>query len=419
MSLINFKKKQKRRVENVLSDIQVNVKNLKMTLKDSSRNLAKFKVPIKGAPILSLRSSFKEFSSALKMTESISEMQIINRKSLDEKHLVGALTERQQTSLRPTIKQGPLFQKRAMSSFRPTSASRPVDANIFQDDINENVSSNLIPRMIHKTKLLCNEGQVIGPLRAKDSLVRLTPVFKAKFKENLRERPQTTLRAKPVEDFDENVSVTVKSLARAKTQFSDRIKRTIPCLSFHAPPITEATDKKCRSMAQRLILYFHANGEDLANLIDLLSGMSKSLNTNVVAMEYPGYSLYKGEPSEEQILEDAEGVFYFITKKLGIHSYNIVVVGRSLGSGPAVHLASKFNFGGLLLVSPFTSIKAVARNKVGGLISHCIKERFDNLSKMDQIQSKLKIVHGKLDDLVPLEQSRQLAGNHESLRTVR
>ena len=57
-------------------------------------------------------------------------------------------------------------------------------------------------------------------------------------------------------------------------------------------------------------------------------------------------------------------------------------MGRSLGSGPAVQIASKFQPGGLILMSGYTSIKSVANNKVG-FLSFLLAEQFNNLDKMD------------------------------------
>lgn len=51
-------------------------------------------------------------------------------------------------------------------------------------------------------------------------------------------------------------------------------------------------------------------------------------------------------------------------------------MGRSIGSGPATYLASKFDVGCLVLVSPFTSIRGVVEHLVGKFASLLVKERF-------------------------------------------
>ena len=57
-------------------------------------------------------------------------------------------------------------------------------------------------------------------------------------------------------------------------------------------------------------------------------------------IEYPGYSIYKGETSEESILADIEPVWNFVVNILKFERQDLLVMGRSIGSGPATHFAS-------------------------------------------------------------------------------
>jgi hypothetical protein len=50
-------------------------------------------------------------------------------------------------------------------------------------------------------------------------------------------------------------------------------------------------------------------------------------------MEYPGYGLYPGKPSEEAILADASYIYQYLTKHSGIEEKNIIIFGRSIGTG--------------------------------------------------------------------------------------
>ena len=74
-------------------------------------------------------------------------------------------------------------------------------------------------------------------------------------------------------------------------------------------------------------------------------------------MEYPGYGLYKdSSPNADLILNDAEYVYNYLNKRLGYDEKNIIIFGRSIGSGPSTYLASKYKPGCLVLMSPFTSL---------------------------------------------------------------
>jgi esterase/lipase len=84
------------------------------------------------------------------------------------------------------------------------------------------------------------------------------------------------------------------------------------------------------------------------------------LKMNVLAVEYPGYGIYKGpKTTSKQIIEDSESVFKFLTNELEINQKDIVICGRSIGSGPACYLSEKFNPGCLVLISANTSIKNI------------------------------------------------------------
>lgn len=51
---------------------------------------------------------------------------------------------------------------------------------------------------------------------------------------------------------------------------------------------------------------------------------------------------------------------------------NIIIIGRSIGSGPATYLASKKKIACLALISPFTSIRDLIKDKVGRIIQYLV-----------------------------------------------
>jgi len=91
-------------------------------------------------------------------------------------------------------------------------------------------------------------------------------------------------------------------------------------------------------------------------------------------VEYPGYSIYQGEKNADDVLNDSLYVFDYLINILEIDPQNIFVFGRSIGSAPSSYLSSKRDFGGLVLMSPFTSVKSVAKNLVG-FFSFMVSER--------------------------------------------
>lgn len=80
---------------------------------------------------------------------------------------------------------------------------------------------------------------------------------------------------------------------------------------------------------------------------------------HVVAFHYRGYSPSSGRPKAAALLADAPRIHDAVAERLG--SDRIVAVGFSIGSGVAAHLARHRSLSGIVLVTPFDSLKAVAR----------------------------------------------------------
>jgi acetyl esterase/lipase len=78
-------------------------------------------------------------------------------------------------------------------------------------------------------------------------------------------------------------------------------------------------------------------------------------------MEYSGYSIYKGKTTSETIKEDSQYVYNYAIIKMGFKQQNIIIMGRSIGTGIALELMQKINPGSLVLISPFVSVKSLAR----------------------------------------------------------
>ena len=93
---------------------------------------------------------------------------------------------------------------------------------------------------------------------------------------------------------------------------------------------------------KNLIIYFHGNSENACDPIEQMEKLNKKLETHSCIVEYPGYGLsYKKTDINPELMKtDAEAVFDFLTDKIGFLDQNIIIMGRSIGTGPAIHLAS-------------------------------------------------------------------------------
>ena len=173
-------------------------------------------------------------------------------------------------------------------------------------------------------------------------------------------------------------------------------KFSIPCLFL-----------KSEEGSNKIMIFFHGNAEDLKLSYDLIDLFRTVLHVHVLAIEYPGYGLYKSKSSAKTILKDAETVYDFVVSQFTFKYRDIFVFGRSIGTGPATHLARHRKIGCLLLMSSFTSIKAVIRN-VAGRLSSLVKERFSNIDNIKYVTCPTFLVHGRKDNLIPYTHSQQL-----------
>jgi len=84
--------------------------------------------------------------------------------------------------------------------------------------------------------------------------------------------------------------------------------------------------------------------------------ISYYFTVNVVVYDYIGYGISSGITTEEKIYDDIENVLAFTVNYLKIPLHKIFLWGYSLGSGPTVDLASKYqNLAGVVLLAPLAS----------------------------------------------------------------
>lgn len=162
--------------------------------------------------------------------------------------------------------------------------------------------------------------------------------------------------------------------------------------------------------AKFTLLYTHGNAEDLSEVMGELSQMAAACNASVFAVEYPGYSISTQDaPSEGGCYEAVIAAYDYLTEKRGIAPGHIVPFGRSLGSGPAVHLASeRHGVGGLVLQSPLESgARALNLPHWVGYLGYGV-DPFKNYEKIRNVRAMTCIIHGTNDLVVHVSNGQNL-----------
>jgi fermentation-respiration switch protein FrsA (DUF1100 family) len=157
----------------------------------------------------------------------------------------------------------------------------------------------------------------------------------------------------------------------------------------------------------KTVVFFHGNAGNLLNRVHKINELNK-LDINILLTSWRGFSENKGKPSEKNLYYDAQQIIDWL-KVQGLDNKDIVLYGESLGTGVATELASKNNFGGIILESPFTSMVDTAKIYYPYLpVNFLLKDRYDSKSKISDIKTPILIMHGKMDNIVPQQMGLEL-----------
>lgn len=157
------------------------------------------------------------------------------------------------------------------------------------------------------------------------------------------------------------------------------------------------------SSAAFTILYSHGNAEDLGHLASLLERLHGA-GFSVLAYDYRGYGLSTGgPPTTNGAFHDIHAVYRHAVETLGIPPERLLVLGRSVGSGPATELAAREPIGGLILESGFTSAYRVMTR-----IPLLPFDPFPNMKHIRDVTCPVLVVHGTDDEVIASWHGRKL-----------
>lgn len=175
--------------------------------------------------------------------------------------------------------------------------------------------------------------------------------------------------------------------------------------------------------AKRTILVHHGQYGNLNNHLQYFSILMQPENS-VFFYDYSGFGKSEGSPTIRGMMEDARAAYGFLTKNLNVDAKRIVQFGGSLGSGPAAQLAMEQPCAGLILFSPYTSIKTAARDFFPFLHIYpdflLTENDFDTLANVRRLKVPVLIGHGANDPTIGVRHSDEIyAAAHEPKTYVR
>jgi len=162
-----------------------------------------------------------------------------------------------------------------------------------------------------------------------------------------------------------------------------------------------------REGAERAVLFLHGNAGNASHRLPDAFRLW-SMDANVLLLDYRGYGISEGRPSERGVNMDGKAGLEYLSQRTGLPMERIVLFGRSLGSAVAVDIARDRDLAGLILVSPISSGIDVARMQGLGWLSPLIGDPFNSVAKIAKVRTPVLVIHGDRDRVIPVHMGRRL-----------
>jgi fermentation-respiration switch protein FrsA (DUF1100 family) len=151
------------------------------------------------------------------------------------------------------------------------------------------------------------------------------------------------------------------------------------------------------------VIVFNGNAGNRSHRLPLARALA-DIGLTVLLTDYRGYGGNPGSPSEDGLALDARAAIGYMTDRA--ENDSLIYFGESLGAGVAIGLAIQHPPGAMILRSPFTSLPDIAGVHYRWLPSSLLlKDRYQNLNRVGDVEAPLLVITGTEDSIVPSEQS--------------
>ena len=155
------------------------------------------------------------------------------------------------------------------------------------------------------------------------------------------------------------------------------------------------------------LLFCHGNGGNIGDRAPHASLLAAA-GFDVLLFDYRGYGRSPGRPGEEATYADARAARAALLACDGVDPQRVLYLGESLGAAVALELALAYPPAGLILQSPFTSIRDIARVHYPFIPRALVPEAYPSLDRIPGLRAPLLVLHGARDPVVPLMHGEEL-----------
>ncbi|CAN1795018.1 Alpha/beta hydrolase domain-containing protein 17B [Linum perenne] len=159
------------------------------------------------------------------------------------------------------------------------------------------------------------------------------------------------------------------------------------------------------------VLYSHGNATDIGQSYCVFTELSSHLNVNLMGYDYSGYGRSSGKPSEQDTYADIAAAYKCLKEKYGKKEEDIILYGQSLGSGPALELATHLpQLRALILHSAILSGLRVMYPVKKTFFFDIYKSEFElqNIDKISLVSCPVLVIHGTEDEVVDISHGKKL-----------
>ena len=170
-----------------------------------------------------------------------------------------------------------------------------------------------------------------------------------------------------------------------------------------------------------IVLFFYGSNEDLAHEANRLAWLSETVHVNAICFDYPGYGFSRGSVDVAAIQSAALQEFDYVKQRFAANTTTpIVSYGWSIGTSMAIHVAAERHVAGLILQAPPANAAEMmrwsskhdvpwyGRGVVKMKTDPTVERVYENAAAIHKVSSPLLVIQGQLDDVVPIEQGREV-----------
>jgi fermentation-respiration switch protein FrsA (DUF1100 family) len=160
-----------------------------------------------------------------------------------------------------------------------------------------------------------------------------------------------------------------------------------------------------------VVLWLHGNAGNISDRLSQAAVMREKLGVSSFLIDYRGYGKSEGSPSEKGLYADAAAAFKWLLEQKQVDPPSILLYGHSLGTPVSVDLAlgAGKGSGGVVLESPFTSARDMARMLYGGLpVDWLMTLKLDNAGRVGELALPVLVIHGVDDATIPFSMGKKV-----------